>query len=282
MGYISEDLFTELLLKESGLDPNKSEIYKRKLDINSIYYFDVSSPGNLVRDINGKPRRKNMTYREYFEALGIADISKELNTSYLASACYRVVNAWGFIGIQIGESALYSLGVYIPKKETYNEECLPCYYDHVFGDEVWSNGRKIKKYTHNDCKKNFFCTSVNEWKGLFTGKYDIHSLEDIFIPYKQKVLIYNIWKYGVDRLCELLRLKNKDLSLLTEHMKGIKDLPTNITESSLLAAIHLLGPYKIYRHIISYDQCCDETGTTLDDYLIKFSGLSVVEYELLI
>jgi len=273
-------LFNELLFVESGINPRKLDCYKKHWESKSITYFEVSNPGLIKRDyITGNPNKVKISYKEYFEILGVNLNRNMITYDSLYETCFKTINPWGFIGIQIGESALSAIGVYSPKKMFLNDVCLPFYYDYVFENDAWAKGNQFSIVKETSNSKSFICSHCNLWEGEFTGKLGVHSFNDLLNPHIQENVIYEIWKYGLKKLSETLKLEERNITQILHKLRKKFNIGNNVTESSLVAAIHLVGPYKLCDYMLNGSGIADEIGTTIDSYFNKFSGLLVNEIE---
>lgn len=73
-----------------------------------------------------------------------------------------------------------------------------------------------------------------------------------------------------------LLLHNKQLLQHTiERYEGKVVNGVTITESGILAAAHLVGPYHVKRYLIHGVVKRDAFGTSVEDYLIQFSGYTL-------
>lgn len=267
------NFFESILFRESGLNPYDSQKYLQEFSLkHAITYFEVKQPGELVRDNEGNPVRKTMSYRDYFKAIGVSIDKKDITFEKLKQSCFSSINPWGFIGVQFGESALKSIKVYEPQHVEHNGREYPIYYDNVMDNSVWSFGREEALY--DDGKSPFICTSINRWKGSFTGKFDINSIVDLHDPYKQRLVAHAIWMKGLESLASLLRI-DSDIELIVEHVNKGHNLPFYCSLSALLSAIHLIGPQRLYKGLSSIDCETDEIGTSALSYMNEFNNLYV-------
>lgn len=148
-----------------------------------------------------------------------------------SSGNYKTVNHYGFAGkYQMGEAALADAGYYKKKSQNYN----------------------------------------NDWKGQFTGKDGVYSLND-FLENKQaqenanhtfkKTQWRQLKSYGLDKY-------------LGKTING-----NEITASGILAAAHLKGPGNVQEYLKSNgrNNPKDRLNTSVEDYIKKFSGYDVSE-----
>ena len=127
-----QDFLNTLRAFESGIDPAKAEFYKQNLDAPILRYAKVVAPGLPVRDpATGSLIIEPTTVNQYFTKLG-------LNTIYNPNAAdqaemfktmqYSSLNAWGFIGYQLGEALMIDTGYYSPQKYVSATESLDKFY----------------------------------------------------------------------------------------------------------------------------------------------------------
>lgn len=142
---------------------------------------------------------------------------------------YKAFNKYGYAGkYQMGEMALVDCGYYRKASKIYN----------------------------------------NDWKGIFTGKNNIHSIKDFLnnpdvqekaqIEFKKKQ-----WEY---------------LKALGAHNYVGKIINTHaITQSGLLAASHLKGAGSVINYLKSDGKINpkDAFGTSIETYMKKFAGYDV-------
>lgn len=114
-------------------------------------------------------------------------------------------------------------------------------------------------YTAPGCPK-----TRNTWEGRWTGKKDISSVEDFLNSKRvQKKAIKKSFKRNREKILEALD-------------GNLDNLLPGITESGILAAAHLVGPYAVIRRAQngkwSNGEDADEHGTPADEYMTRFSG----------
>ncbi|MBS9442137.1 hypothetical protein [Photorhabdus heterorhabditis] len=269
------DILKNILYKESGINPDYLDIYKKGFNSrDAVKYFLVKKPGELIRNpINGAPVLTFMSYEQYFNSLGVNITYDDLSHYSLEKNCFRVINPWGFVGIQIGESALFSLGVYNPKDMEINGRNYKVYYDFVHPEYIWKGNNKFELFDYPK-GESFICTSYNTWQGDFTGKFGVNNLQDLYEPNKQTTIIYAIWASGINKLCNLIGM-NFDLVHLVKYINNEKKFPFEVSESGILAAIHLVGPYKLFEVIGNGGFITDEIGTSAFSYIEGFSFLEI-------
>ncbi len=142
---------------------------------------------------------------------------------------YTIINKWGYVGkYQMGEAAMVDAGYYRKASGNYN----------------------------------------NDWKGHFTGKDGVYSLND-FLHNKQAQ--ENAQKAFKQAQWRQLKAVGAD-KYLGKEINGIK-----ITQSGLLAAAHLKGPGSVQSYLKSNGKFVpkDALGTSVETYLKKFSGYNV-------
>ncbi|AWV02250.1 hypothetical protein DM992_22650 [Burkholderia sp. JP2-270] len=153
---------------------------------------------------------------------------------------YQVINKYGYVGkYQFGESALSDLGYYV------------------------SDGSSpIIQLPHHHTKFQY------QWKGTWTGKDGIHSLEDFrSSPDEQDVAAVS-W---VRLLCSRARRQGAD------QYEGKVIAGITITHSGIVGAAHLKG-FGTAKHpgVMKFlesngaDDPADANGTTVSDYIDKF------------
>lgn len=144
---------------------------------------------------------------------------------------YKVLNKYGYAGkYQMGEMALIDTGYYIKPSRKYN----------------------------------------NDWSGKFTGKDDIHSLNDFLNnptaqENAQKLFIKKQWQY--------LKAAGAD-KYLGQTVGGVR-----ITGSGLIAGAHLKGVGCVLNYLKSNGKLndTDAFGTPVKNYIQKFANYDVKE-----
>jgi len=274
-----------LLTYESGIDEAHYAWYIDNWNKKSLDYFLTSSPGNIIRNIvTGEPLRTRLTVAEYFSAIGVVEYFNPLSIGSLRQMKYRSINPWGFIGYQLGEQALFECGIYLPKKEKriYDGELL--YLDVFYSklsDSNWANGLRKKEFLSKDKTPLFIAQDVNTWEGSFSGKYDIHTISDLYTPDKQNLVVKDLINFNYIKLSSILEkhsIKLQSLEGKSWHSdiegteKGVK---VDFSFSGMLACCHLCGYEATANLLLKDEMSFDEIKTSILKYMYIFRGYDV-------
>jgi len=270
---------------ESGIDPAKASFYQQNLD-NPVYnYAQVTAPGEIVRHpVTGSMVSEPTTIREFFTKLGVISLYNETATDQAAmfrQMQYNSLNAWGFIGYQLGEAVLISAGYYSPRQVQDGADLLDSYYIFM-PDSTWANGVKQARSEIPGSGGNYImATDTNLWLGDFVGKNDVNSFSDLRIPDKQEVVIRDVMRFNYAVMSELLAKANMTWAqALAKSWPGTDDLGNPVTVqatmSGLLAAAHLRGAWGTADLLINNNITCDELGTCITTYIRKFGGFDTI------
>lgn len=270
---------------ESGIDPAKAAFYRQNLDQPVYNYAKVTAPGQIIRDpVTGSMISEATTIREFFQKLGVASFYSEFPADEAAmfrTMQYNSLNAWGFIGYQLGEAVLISAGYYSPKQVTTGNETLDSFYIFM-PDSTWANGVKQARSEIPGSGGNYIlATDTNLWQGSFVGKNGVSSFADLKVPDKQEVVIRDVMRFNYGVMTELLTKANMTWAqALAKSWPGKDANGNNITiqatMSGLLAAAHLRGAWGTADLLIKNQQSCDELGTCITTYIHKFGGFDTI------
>jgi hypothetical protein len=270
---------------ESGIDPAKASFYQQNLD-NPVYnYAQVTAPGEIVRHpVTGSMVSEPTTIREFFTKLGVISLYNESATDQAAmfrQMQYNSLNAWGFIGYQLGEAVLISAGYYSPRQVQDGTDLLDSYYIFM-PDSTWANGVKQARSEIPGSGGNYImATDTNLWLGDFVGKNGVNSFSDLRIPDKQEVVIRDVMRFNYGVMSELLAKANMTWAqALAKSWPGTDDqgnpVTVQATMSGLLAAAHLRGAWGTADLLINNNITCDELGTCITTYIRKFGGFDTI------
>jgi hypothetical protein len=260
-----EDFLAKLLAFESGIDPAKFETYVRDYESPIIRYPRVHSPGCVIRDAeSGGYRFETMTVANYFRTLGVDHFFDPRSPACIQAMQYASTNVLGFVGFQFGEAALIAGGYYRPevvgcRSRLGRRREYDSYYIGLMKDATWQGGRSEMLYRLPGTHKTVLATDVNRWRGTFTGKRGISSLEDFKDPQRQKLVMHDHLDTNHGILRRIL-LRN-----------GYDFRPAR-TWSGLLAAAHLCGPSAAAAFALSGTIAADEFKTEIGAYFTAFGG----------
>jgi len=176
------------------------------------------------------------TSDEFWDALGQRESRND----------YKCVNNLGFLGrFQMGEAKLHELGYYNDDNGYYTAPGCPKTRNTWGG--TWTKKDGIK--------------SIDHFLGIRNGEISRSRLENA--ERVQKKAIKKSFKRNRE---EILRALGRNLDNLVH----------GVTESGILAAAHLVGPYAVIRRVQnerwSNGEGADEHGTPADEYMTSFSG----------
>lgn len=280
-----QDFLDSLRDFESGINPALADFYLQNLN-NPVYtYAKVSAPGKMVRDCTtGSMIPEPTTIDEFFTKLGV-DQFYDSNTPYDAQMYrdmqYNSLNAWGFVGYQLGEALLIDTGYYSPVTGVVDGVEYDKFYIFV-DDSNWigcetdalvevegSGGNKV------------IATSLNNWEGTFIGKNGINSFSDLRIPEKQELVMRDAMRFNYNVMTQLL--EDANMTWAQALAKSWPDTDENgdpiqvqATMSGLLAASHLRGAWGTAKLLTTDQITCDELGTCITKYVHKFGGYNTL------
>ncbi len=280
-----QDFLNTLRAFESGIDPAKAEFYKTNLN-NPVYtYAKVSVPGTPVRNTTtGSLIPEPTTINQYFTKLGLNTIydPNSANAAAMFTAMqYKSLNAWGFIGYQLGEALMIDTGYYSPKMVQVGAENLEQFY--IFApDSTWIGGKKEARIEIPGSGGHFvYGTDNNRWEGKFSGKNGINSFADLTIPAKQEYVIRDAMRFNYGVMSEKLAAANITWAQALAKSWPGKDengnpITIKATMSGLLAAAHLGGAWGAADLLITNKIACDEQGTCVTTYIDKFGNFDTM------
>jgi hypothetical protein len=188
----------------------------------------------------------------------------------VADARYSVINAWGFVGYQLGEALLIETGHYKPAQVRFGEDMLAAYYSGDLRDDAWAGGVRQRAHAPWSTKPLMMATHVNLWRGAFTGLDGVVSLDALRSRPVQQSAMKRILRHNAKKI--LLEVEKKG-ERVEEHLRALSaELNTPVTSSGLLAAAHLCGVEGVLAFLFDRREASDETGSSLMSYLIRFSG----------
>lgn len=144
---------------------------------------------------------------------------------------YRSMSPLGFVGYQFGEALLIDLG----------------YYDH---DVFYGNG-----------------SVSNSWDGSWTGKNNIHSLEDFMTPEAQEVAIQEAFGYHLQiieiGLSNSGRMLDDFIGREFTYQQDDQQVSVTLTLTGILAAAHMRGAYSTLAVLLGGDVSQDESRSLI-------------------
>ncbi|WP_064607856.1 carbohydrate-binding protein [Photobacterium sp. J15] len=276
-----QDFLDSLRDFESGINPNLSTFYHDNLD-NPVYtYAKVTKPGRLVRDCStGVMVSEPTTIKQFFQKLGIDDIYNPAtphNKDMFRSMQYNSMNAWGFVGYQLGEAVLIDAGYYSPKTVMIDGKEYDSFYMFV-PDSTWI-GCKTEALAEipGSGGNQVYVTDNNRWEGKFVGKNGVNSFSDLLRPEKQELVIRDAMHFNYKIISKLLADANMTWEqALAKSWQDSDDngkpIQVQATMSGILAAAHLRGAWGTGALLTKDKITCDELGTCITKYVDKFGG----------
>jgi hypothetical protein len=278
-----QDFLNNLRDFESGINPALADFYLQNQN-NSVYtYAQVSAPGKMVRDCaTGSMIPEPTTISEFFTKLGV-DGFYNSQTPYDAQMYrdmqYNSMNAWGFIGYQLGEAVLIDTGYYSPETGVIGSVEYDKFY--IFVDDSNWIGCKTEALVEvvGSGGNKVIGTSLNNWQGTFTGKNGVNSFADLRVPAKQELVMRDAMRFNYNVMTQLL--KDVNMTWTQALAKSWPDTDENgnpiqvqATMSGLLAAAHLRGAWGAGALLTNDQITCDELGTCITTYVHKFGGFN--------
>lgn len=267
-----QSFLDDLLTRESSLSPDLLHVYYASNKEEYIEYPEVEKVGNLVRDNAGRPIFKKYSVYDYLSVLSVMDkLPKNYDSAIenLKNIQTNVINAWGFVGYQIGEHILNRHGFYKPVEKEIERDGLriklPNYYINL-PENHWSNG--CREYFYESGNFKVLVNHVNLWKGSFTGKYGIDSFEAFKKYENQTLIMHDLFKnYLIDI--------QQSLSEQGQCFHKVIDDSSSITISGALAACHLSGVEAVKQYLVTNRSKVDELGTSTKSYFDSFSSYKI-------
>lgn len=270
---------------ESGINPALSQFYLDNLD-NPVYtYAKVTKPGRLVRDCaTGSMVQEPTTIRQYFTKLGLGSIYNE-NTPHdpgmFKLMQYSSMNAWGFVGYQLGEAVLIDGGYYSPPTVQIAGKEYDSFYMFV-PDSTWI-GCKTEALAEipGSGGNQVYVTDINRWQGHFIGKNGVNNFTDFIKPDKQELVIRDVMHFNYKVISKLLQDANMTWAQAlskswTDTDDNGQQVTVKATMSGILAAAHLRGAWGTAELLTKDKITCDEQGTCITKYVHKFGGYNTL------
>lgn len=280
-----QDFLDTLRDFESGINPALADFYLDNLN-NPVYnYAQVTQPGHIVRDCaTGSMIPEPTTISQFFAKLGVDGIYNP-GTPYDAemyrSMQYNSLNAWGFVGYQLGEALLIDSGYYSPKTAIIDGTEYDSFY--IFLDDSTWIGCETEALAEipGSGGNQVLATHINQWEGSFVGKNGIHSFSDLLIPEKQELVIRDAMRFNYNVMTQLLQDANMTWAqALVKSWPGTDEngnpIQVQATMSGLLAAAHLRGAWGAGALLTNDSITCDELGTCITTYVHKFGGFNTI------
>ncbi len=280
-----QDFLDSLRDFESGINPALSTFYLENLD-NPVYtYAQVTKPGRLVRDCStGVMISEPTTIGQFFTKLGVDNLYNPAtphDPEMFKQMQYNSMNAWGFIGYQLGEAVLIDAGYYSPNTVVLEGKEYDSFYMFV-PDSTWI-GCKTEALAEipGSGGNKVYVTDTNLWEGTFVGKNGVNSFADLVKPEKQELVIRDAMHFNYKILSKLLADANMTWEqALAKSWPDVDDngnpITVQATMSGVMAAAHLRGAWGT-GDLLTKDQItCDELGTCITKYVHKFGGYDTI------
>jgi hypothetical protein len=268
----SPDFFRLLLDIESKIDSSDLDQFMAGLHDRTVDYWAVERPGRLSRTWNeGAPVRERITGAEFLERTGVLGL---FNLGDITAVQSAVINPWGFVGYQFGESLLIDLGYYRPAVEKVpvdgTEVMLPSYYASHLPESTWRHGNRSQVFDDELSRQTRVGTDTNTWRGTFTGKDSVNSFDDLRTSACQTAVL----RTSLRRSAAVIE---KQLARTGDSLWTERD---GRTAAGLLAAAHLGGSWSVVEYLMSGAEGTDEAGTSIAAYLKEFAEVPLSKDEL--
>jgi len=281
------NFLNDILEFESGIELKKRKWYINNFQNHVISFPRVTSPGKLFRNYEtGEIYKDTVTVKEYFDKLGVLTEYNKNDISCLKKMQYRVINPWGFIGYQLGESILMTLGYYTPErvhtKANGKSIIVDRYYAKILNNNIWKHKKKEQLIKYNCNEGYVLSTDINRWKGNFTGKNNISNINDLFNSRNQDKVMLDIMLYNLNSIKKLLKENRTGFDIIKNILLILNksNFTTYFSLSSIFAAAHLCGSTGTANYLIKKLISKDETGTTITQYINNFSDYSFSELDI--
>lgn len=274
---------TSLLTYESGIDPELISEYEAKYDLpDATTYWKMRTINDITvpdTDNNGNLISISMSYRDYFTVLRVNDIWESVaNGLHTTELVYRMqcasMNAWNFIGYQLGEAVLIDAGHYIPQKAIWTDgKSYDRYY--IWTGLPWTGDEMERLYQIPE-GPTVIATRINMWQGEFTGLDGISSIAEL----RETGLMERAMRNAVWRNVDYIEAHLGDITLEQALSKQWTD-PANgtlvqSTMSGIIAGAHLAGAQGVTSLLVNNEFSADETGTGILTYMQRFGGANTI------
>lgn len=274
---------TSLLTYESGIGPELISEYEEKYDLpDATTYWQMRTVNGINvpdTDNNGNLISISMSYRDYFTVLHVNDIWESAdNGQHTTELVYRMqcasMNAWNFIGYQLGEAVLIDAGHYIPQKAVWTDGKT---YDRYY---IWTGipwtGDEIERLYQIPDGPTIIATRINMWQGEFTGLDGINNITELReTGFMERAMRNAIWR-NVDYIEAHLGNITLEQALSRQWTDPINGLSVQSTMSGIIAGAHLAGAQGATSLLVNNEFSADETGTSILTYMQKFGGASTI------
>ncbi len=262
---------------ESDISISQAAYYEANyFNHNASSYPEVSSPGRVIRDVNGNPVYSTTSVAGLFQKLGVDDIYiyGSRDPGIFKRMQFACTNFLGFVGYQFSEQDLWVLGYYTH----YDENGLKEYYSDL-PNSTWANG------VRDTIINKIHITDVNTWRGNFTGLHGINTFEDYQNPELQQYIALDHFAYKYRMIVAALGEQGRTIqeyigtSLYWDQCTpkispppGGRDNEVIVTMSGLLAGAHLRGAAGVAALLLQHENHADEIGTTILQYVQDYGG----------
>lgn len=272
-----------LLAFESGIDPALIADYEAKYDVaGATTYWQMRDIGDFSypdTDQSGNLISVPMSYREYFTALRVNDLWEAVaNGQHTEQLVYQMqcasMNAWNFIGYQLGEAVLIDAGHYIPEQATWTDgQNYDRYY--IWTGDAWI-GDEVERLYQIPEGPTIIATRINTWKGEFTALNDINTVSDLRQALSMEKAMRNVIWRNVDYIEAHLGTLSLEEALAKSWEDPATGATVQSTMSGIIAGAHLAGAQGATNLLVNDQFTADETGTSILTYLQKFGGANTI------
>ncbi|MBE8736562.1 hypothetical protein [Aeromonas veronii] len=181
---------------------------------------------------------------------------------------YSSMNAWGFVGYQLGEAVLIDGGYYSPPTVQIAGKEYDSFYMFV-PDSTWI-GCKTEALAEipGSGGNQVYVTDINRWQGHFIGKNGVNNFTDFIKPDKQELVIRDVMHFNYKVISKLLQDANMTWAqalskIWTDTDDNGQQVTVKATMSGILAAAHLRGAWGTAELLTKDKITCDEQGTCI-------------------
>ncbi|MEJ1962189.1 MAG: hypothetical protein WDO56_11855 [Gammaproteobacteria bacterium] len=265
-------MLSDLLDFESGIDPRRSAWYRQHLDEPVIDYLTVEKPGRLLRETaTGMPCPRRLSVREYFAALGVFELYDADDPGSLRRMQYASINAWGFVGFQVGEAVLIDIGYYRAAREQGRET----FYGGPLPNRVWAHGVRRHQAQMPGRAEPVLLTDVNEWCGEFLGRDSLRCFADLRTRACQEAVIRSAFSFNYAQIVRQINETGVTYASLRARSWRLGTEQVRFSVSGMLAAAHLCGARGAAHLLIEGLDPEDEWGVSALSYLKRFAGYAL-------
>ena len=154
---------------------------------------------------------------------------------------HGVINAWDYVGYQLGEAILQEAGYYRFAQAQAEGSYTTCasFYAGDVPAATWAGGRRRALHFLSNTGEKILATHVNLWEGEFTGRDGLGSFAELLEPATQQAVFLQILRMNLDKIERGVTMRQLDLSSVLRAASLWVGAP--VTVSGCLAGAHLCG-----------------------------------------